>query len=218
MQVDVEKFLLEDIKAKKYETASLRSATKHRRLGKGSMKFASDLMSRKEKKEYMKAGEILTSNLYDTILPVDEFMNMDEHDQKNRLQYWRLKYSIKEIMSGMGIYNKRYYEIIDSLGLPKDRGKSATRNKPRKARITEESESLNSASAKNQNTVELPPPAPAPVQEVIVTGMHLVFNGTYTPEEIQRQLLKYATLMDGEDDDFYLELKITQKPKKKEAI
>ena len=215
MQIDVERFFQSEIKAKKHETASLRTATKHRRLGKGSMKFASDLMSRKEKKEYTKAGEVLTSNLYDTILPVDEFMKMDEHDQKNRLQYWRLKYSIKDIMTGMGIYNKRYYEIIDSLGLPKDRGKSATRNKaPRKARITEEAPISNIPTASAENQVQAPP---APIQEIIVNGMHVIYNGTCSPEEIQRQLLKYATLLDGESDEFYLELKIVQKPKK-EAI
>jgi hypothetical protein len=215
MQIDVERFFQSEIKAKKHETASLRTATKHRRLGKGSMKFASDLMSRKEKKEHTKAGEVLTSNLYDTILPVDEFMKMDEHDQKNRLQYWRLKYSIKDIMSGMGIYNKRYYEIIDSLGLPKDRGKSATRSKTRSARIaTEET----APKVEIQTSAENPVQPPAPIQEIIVTGMHLIYNGTCNPEEVQRQLLKYATLLDGEIDDFYLELKITQKPKKEEAI
>lgn len=206
----------EDIRQKRKEKASLHEATKHKRLGKNSVRFASDLMSRGEKIKHRRSGKIMTSNLYDTILSVDEFLALELHDQKNRMQYWRLKYKILEIQKGMGIWNKRYYEILDTLDLPKERGRGMSGEK-RKAKVKEVKPIVETP------IIEAPAaiiaPAPAPIQEVIVSGMHLIFNGTHSPEELQRQLLKYATLLDGEEDDFYIELKIVQKPKKEaEAV
>lgn len=203
----------EDIRQKRKEKASLHEATKHKRLGKNSVRFASDLMSRGEKIKHRRSGKIMTSNLYDTILSVNEFLALELHDQKNRMQYWRLKYKIAEIQKGMGIWNKRYYEILDTLELPRERGKLGAGK--RKAKVKED-----------QTVIAVTPiieaptaPAPVPIQEVIVSGMHLIFNGTHSPEELQRQLLKYATLLDGEKDDFYIELKIVQRPKKEaEAV
>lgn len=206
----------DDIRQKKKEKASLIKATKHKRLGKNSVRFASDLMSRGEKIRHRRASKIMTSNLYDTILPINEFQELELHERKNRFQYWRLKYKIAEIQKGMGIWNKRYYEIMDELELPRERGRSGA------GRIKASSKGEKTIKDKSiivDPIIEAPPapaPVPAPVQEVIVSGMHLIFNGTHSPEELQRQLLKYATLLDGESDEFYIELKIVQKPKKEE--
>jgi hypothetical protein len=211
----------DDIRQKKKEKASLHEATKHKRLGKNSVRFASDLMSRGEKIKHRRASKIMTSNLYDTILPIDEFLDLEKHEQKNRMQYWRLKDKIKEIQTGMGIWNKRYYEILDDLELPRERGKGAgagmAATKKRKAPITGVRPEKSFSIIEEAPAPIAPAPTPAPIQEVIVSGMHLIFNGTHSPEELQRQLLKYATLLDGESDEFYIELKIVQKPKKKEA-
>jgi hypothetical protein len=44
--------------------------------------------------------------------------------------------------------------------------------------------------------------------------MHLVFNGTYQPETIVKQLLKFGALLEDETDDYYIELKLVQKAAK----
>src|SRR5690348_7251022 len=98
---EAEKVFLSDIWEKKQETKQLKAALKHKRLGKGSMKFATDLMSRKERIEHMKAGKVVTTNLYDTILTFMEFDRLETYEKKNMLQYWRTKYTIKEIMGAM---------------------------------------------------------------------------------------------------------------------
>lgn len=204
---DAENLFLDEIRAKKKETASLRNSQKFKRMGKGSIRFASDFMNSKEKKEHRRAGTVTTTNIFDEILSVEDFDLLETHEKKNRMQYWRSKYTIKEIQTGMGIYQKRFYDIIDSLDLPKDRGHSKPRT-PRKARVVAEPQN------QQPNIIEYKPvETPAPVQQVIVNGMHLIFNGTYSPEELQRQLLKYAGLLDGESDEFYMELKLVQKPK-----
>ena len=210
-QFDVEKFFLSDIKEKKQETASLKAALKHKRLGKGSMKFATDLMSRKERKEHMKAGEVVTTNLYDTILTFMEFDRLETYEKKNMLQYWRSKYTIKEIMGAMGIANKKYYEIIDELELPKDRSlmaKGKREGKPRKAPVRKAAQEA--AELAIQSSLEL---EPAPVQKIIINGLNLEFNGTYEPEQIIKQLLKFGALLEGETDNYFIELKLMQKTK-----
>jgi replicative superfamily II helicase len=210
-QFDVEKFFLSDIKEKKQETASLKAALKHKRLGKSSMKFATDLMSKKERKEHMKAGEVVTTNLYDTILTFMEFDRLETYEKKNMLQYWRSKYTIKEIMGAMGIANKKFYEIIDELELPKDRAlmaKGKREGKPRKAPVRKTAPEA--AELAIQSSLEL---EPAPVQRIIINGLNLEFNGTYEPEQIIKQLLKFGALLEGETDNYFIELKLMQKAK-----
>lgn len=204
---DAENLFLDEIRAKKKETASLRDSQKFKRMGKGSIRFASDFMNRKEKIEHRRAGTVTTTNIFDELLPMEEFEALEIFEQKNRMQYWRSKYTIKEIQTGMGIYQKKFYDIIDSLDLPKDKGHSKPRT-PRKARVAAEAQKQPTIAIES-NPVEIP----APVQQIIVNGMHLIFNGTYSPEELQRQLLKYAGLLDGESDEFYIELKLVQKSK-----
>jgi hypothetical protein len=60
------------------------------------------------------------------------------------------------------------------------------------------------------------PPAPV-VQEIIVEGLHLSFIGTYDAEKIQKQLSKFDLMLEGEESDFYIEMKIMQRaPKEKQ--
>jgi hypothetical protein len=206
-QFDVEKFFLADIKEKKQETKQLKAALKHKRLGKGSMKFATDLMSRKERQQHMKAGKVVTTNLYDTILTFMEFNNLETYEKKNMMQYWRSKYTIKEIMGAMGIANKKFYEIIDELELPKDRAamaKGKREGKTRKAPIRK----TQAAELAIQSQLEIETP---PVQKIIINGLNLEFNGTYEPEHIIKQLLKFGALLEGETDSYFIELKLMQK-------
>ncbi len=204
---EAEKVFLSDIWEKKQETKQLKAALKHKRLGKGSMKFATDLMSRKERIEHMKAGKVVTTNLYDTILTFMEFDRLETYEKKNMLQYWRTKYTIKEIMGAMGIANKKYYEIIDELELPKDRSamaKGKKEGKTRKAPVRK----TQPAELAIQSQLEIETP---PVQKLIINGLNLEFNGTYEPEQIIKQLLKFGALLEGETDSYFIELKLMQK-------
>jgi hypothetical protein len=210
---EVENVFQSEIYEKKKQTASLKAALKHKRLGKGSMKFASDFMSRKEKLQHRKAGKVMTTNMYDTILNIEEFNALETYEKKNRMQHWRSKYSNKEIQNQMGIANSPYYKIIAELDLPKA---PRTNSSDKKEKRTAKTKTVAVIAKK----VETPAPAlemevaPAPVQEVIINGLNLTFNGTYEAELIQKQLLKILTLLDGETDQYYVEMKLMQKAAK----
>jgi hypothetical protein len=178
----------------------------------GTMRFPSDIMSRKDKLRYRRSGKVMTTNMYEEIMAWDEFDKLETYEKKNRLQYWRNTYTNKEILETMGISNKRFYDMVADLDLPKAK------------RINSKDKPKRSAAAKApKRSEEIAPPAPpAPVeiekpvvQEVIVDGLYVVFNGTYKADQIQMKLNKFYALLDDEEDDFYIEMKIMQKAAQK---
>ena len=184
----------------------------HHKTGKngyvGKLRFPSDIMSRSDKIRYRKAGKIVTSNLFEEVLPIDEFEQLETYEQRNRLQYWRNQKPNKEILKGMGISNKRYYDIVSELDLPKaPRIKS---NQPRKATATKKITEQAPAVQKMEQAPTLPKEEEK-VQEVIVNGLNVIFTGTYSAEKIEKQLTKFMLLLDSEEDDFYVEFRLMQK-------
>jgi len=120
----------------------------------------------------------------------------------------------------MGIWNAKYYKIVAELGLPKaprinktvGQRKAAAKviaNDPKAAIAIAEAPVIEAAAP----VIEAAP-IKEPVQEIIVNGLHLVYTGTFTPEEIIKQLTKFELLLDGEPDEFYIELKLVQKQRK----
>lgn len=211
---EAEKCFLEDIREKKKAANGVHSKT-----GKngytGKILFPTDLMNRKEKYNHRKGGKIVLSNLFDEVLTLTEFESLETHEMKNRMQYWRNTYTIKEIQTMMGITNKKFYDLIDQLELPKDRSTRKPR-KPRTASTQVKSIAVEPISKlefapEEQIVNSVPIPTPTPVQEIMVDGLHVIFNGTYSAEKIEKQLTKFMLLLDGEEDEFYIELKLVQK-------
>jgi hypothetical protein len=205
---EAEQAFHEDIREKKKAASGV-----HHKTGKrgyvGTMRFPTDIMSRKDKYNYRKAGKVMISNIYEEILTVEEFEKLELHEQKNRLAYWRTQYSNKEITQKMGIWNNKYYQLVAELQLPKATRATNKEQKPkRKAAIK------NAPVATQEAIAVASVETPAPVQEIMVSGLHLVYNGTYTSEQIIKQLSKFELLLDNEPDEFYIELKLVQKQKK----
>jgi|tagenome__1003787_1003787.scaffolds.fasta_scaffold20938243_6 hypothetical protein len=224
-QSEAERLFNDEVRDKKKTASGV-----HHKTGKngyvGKMRFPSDIMSRKEKRKYKGNSKVSVSNMYDEIISIEKFEQLEEYEQRNMLAYWRNTYSNKTITDGMGIWNARYYRIVADLGLPKaKRVDASTEKKPRKAIATTASKepAIQSAIQSSLMQLEETPPAPvaappAPVvQEIIVEGLHLSFIGTYDAEKIQKQLSKFDLMLEGEDSDFYIEMKIMQKaPKEKQ--
>jgi hypothetical protein len=205
---DAEQIFFDEIREKKKDTALLRAATQHKRLGKGKVKFATDLMSRSEKLKHTKAGKVMTTNMYEDILPYAEFENLEDYEKRNRLSYLRSVKSNKEIMQAMGIGNAQYYKIVKELGLPTSPrgGKS---DKPRKAAVKRTApESTGAAALTSQLELVEKPTQP---QKIIIDGLHLEFNGTYSAEQIIKQLLKFGALLEDEENKYYIELRLQEK-------
>lgn len=210
---EAEQVFHEEVREKKRTASGV-----HHKTGKrgytGKILFPTDFMSRKEKYNHRKAGKCVTTNLYDSILTKEEFDQLEQQEKRNRMIYWRTNFSNKEIQKAMGIANSPYYKIVDSLDLPKAPRTHSEKQK-RKATIkTTAKKSLLDFAEEIKEEVLPEPKAEEPkVQEIIVNGIHLAFNGTYSPEQIIKQLSKFELLLDGEEDDYYIELKLMQKAK-----
>jgi hypothetical protein len=207
---EAEQAFYSDIREKKKAASGVHSKTgKNGYVGK--MRFPSDIMSRKEKYNYRKASKVMTTNMYDEILTRESFEALDNHEKKNHMQYWRTKYKIKEIQQAMGISNKVFYDIIEALDLPKGMRKKT--REPRKAKVAVAAVTPKKEAAQEEAAVAVK--EEPVVQEILVDGLHLVFNGTFESEHIIKRLNKFITLLDDETDDYYIELKLMQKVKTK---
>jgi len=208
---EAEDLFFSEIREKKKETRSIKEALKHKRSGKRSILFPSDIMSRKEKLKHTKAGKVMTTNLFDEILNIEAFNTLETHEQKNRLQYWRTKFSNKEILTGMKISNKRFYDLVADLELPKmPRGKAKGEKRTATIKTGTAKKAQETVEIALQSSLEL---EPAPIQEIIVSGLNLGYNGTYSSEQIIKQFLKFGALLEDEEDLYYIDLKIMQKVK-----
>lgn len=213
---EVESVFNDEVFAKKKEFKDFRNATKGRRLGKNNVMFASDFMSRKEKIKHRKAGEVLTTNMYQDILPFEEFDALETYEKRNRMQYWRTEKSNKEILAGMGISNKKYYDLVAELELPK--APRTNSGKPRKGSSKKQEPKETKPVAVQVQVQETVPEQVQtnPVQEIMIDGLNLVFQGTYNAELIQKQLTKFSLLLEDEPEEFYFEFRLMQKqPNKK---
>lgn len=154
----------------------------------------------------------MTTNMYENILPIAEFNELETYEKKNRMQYWRTNNTIKIIQNAMGITNAKYYDILNQLELPLDRTAKKERA-PRKAKSVAVAAKKEAVKVAAPAEIAAPAPAADPVQEVIVHGMHLGFNGTYSADQIQKQLTKFISLLEDESE-FYIEMKLLQKAAK----
>lgn len=206
-QNEAAKLFQEEIREKKKAANGV-----HHKTGKrgyvGKMLFPTDFMKRSEKMKYRKGGKVVISNMYDEILPFDEFKKFENHEKRNRLQYWRTTYNNKEIMRGMGIGSVQFYEIVKELDLPR-----APRVRKKRTGASKNEKQATAAEIVPEAAEAAVQPA---VQQIIIDGLHLVFNGTYKAEKIQKQLGKIIALLNGESDDFVIELQVMQKASKDE--
>lgn len=74
---EIEKIFINESREKKKIGNGVMHRASRKKGYKGGVKFLSDMLTGKEKKEYMKAGEVKISNIYDKIMPLKEFKKLD---------------------------------------------------------------------------------------------------------------------------------------------
>lgn len=215
MSVNIERFLAEQIR----EQRKASSGAFHRR-GKGvkhGMRSALltpyYYMKTKERKKLN--GEVVVTNMYETVIHKDEFLLKPVDLQKTMLTRWREIYSNGIIKDQMGMYNKEYYDLVDRLGVPKKErvdNPSSKRGK-RKAAIQKQKpipQDLGEMALQVQQAITTPP-APEIKPILITKGLHLEYNGEYTSEEMTKIFTKLQILTEGELNKFNLSISLTER-------
>lgn len=159
-----------------------------------------DYMTTKEKKNLN--GEVEISNMYETVIPFNEFKLKDIPLQKTLLERWRDLYENKKIMTEMGLTNAQYYKLVNSLEIKKVE-RVHTKRKARTLKPIVEQPKIQELP---EPTLEIEQVAPV----LITKGLHLEYNGTYDPESINRILTKLQLIVDGEPNKFKISISITE--------
>lgn len=205
MNREIERMFKEEIKEKrKTGSGSFHKRGKGVKHGfSGALKTPYYYMSNKEKKKLN--GEVEVFNLYETIIPFNEFDLKDQETKKAMLVRWREIYSNVKIMAEMGLNNTDYYKLIGELEIPKKpRGGARTTKKRTSAAKTE----IVAISA------EIPKKEAAQIQhqlqQIITNGLHVEYNGTYDHETLNKLFTKLQLLIDGEPNKFRISLSMSE--------
>ena len=216
---EIERLFNDDIREKKKagRGAFAKTGKGSERAGvKGGLKTPYSFMTTRERKKLN--GEVRITQMYETILSRDEFFLKDKETQKAMLTRWREIYPNSKIMEDMGIGGSgSFHNIIKELDIPRKsrhgagRPKTATGTSP-KPKIKKELATVEQAPETTPivNFVQQTP------VKLITNGLHLEYNGIFSSEQINKIFTKLQLLVDGEENNFNIELRITESEKKED--
>lgn len=182
----------------------------------GKMLFPSDFMSRKEKYNHRKGGKVVTSNMYDTILPYIEFKELPEDQKKQHLTAYRNKFTNKDIVTTWGISQNTLYKLVKDLKLPKasySRPNRTSKKAPAKTIKAEDKGTPVEAYIVEEKLPEL-------IQNQLNTklnsiededGFSFKIKGTYNTEKLIKRLENLSLILNDEESEFVVDIKIKEK-------
>lgn len=115
----IKKVYSDEIREKKQAASGCRGK-KGKRGYVGKLMFPSDFMSRKERKEYMKASEVRVGNIYEDINKVpsfEEFQQMEFNKRKGLLVLLRELHTNRTVWEYWKIPQTRYYSLLREHGI-----------------------------------------------------------------------------------------------------
>jgi hypothetical protein len=177
----------------------------------GRMLFPSDIMSRKDKYNHRKAGKVIMTNMYDTIITYEKFKTLSDEEMKKHLIEYRNRFTMSEIISGMGIGKNTYARLIKDL--PRAPRKESGKRKVRGGTTAKKKVQ------QLQEVVEVETPAEViPQSQVVVLpkidGMQFSYSGHFTPQQIIAKLNKLELLLGDEEHKFNIKLFIEETEEK----
>jgi predicted DNA-binding transcriptional regulator AlpA len=222
---NIEKMFKDDIREKKKAGNGV-----HSRRGKGvkhglsgALRTSSYYMSNKEKKKL--SGEVTVSNMYENIIPIEEFELKDIETQKLMLIRWREIHDNSTIRSQMKLNNSQFYDLVNDLKIPK-KSKTGGRvakskakvDKPKQTKaiaiepVQQEINLQPSWSATPTNTLEFVEPPYKLVQPIPepTNGLNLQYNGEYTAEQLVKLFTKLQLITEGEENKFKLAINLIE--------
>jgi hypothetical protein len=163
-------------------------------------------MNRKDKYNHRKGGKIVTTNLYDEIIPLNDLLARKEEEQVRYLTEYRKRFTNKQLTEAWGKYDNYVYTLMDKLGMRPKTGK-------RKG---------NSGKKNNQGQDPVPVPAyivnthelPVPNQSAAIEdeeGFAFKISGKFTSDKLIKRLEKLALILSDEEAEFEVKLLIKEK-------
>lgn len=191
--MNIERMFLDEVRDKKRTASGVHSRTGKRGYV-GKMKFPSDFLKGKEKRDYLKASKVRVYNMYDEIISYKDFMLLDNEGRKKYLEGWTRLYTVNEIAEAWGITYKNTYNHFKRADInivkKSPRGRNGGRRKVNTA-IVETTQ----APIIEQKIVEVVAPKH--------NGFAISYNGEYTAEEVATKLEKIGIILSDEAGQRY---------------
>lgn len=153
------------------------------------------------------------------IMDYNEFMELPETEQKEKLERYREAYTNRDLKKTWKLNDARLYKIIDGLGIQKKTRRPTQRKKMNKELPTLADLQAAKKEAEKKTASELKPEIvnevveamkKQPGQPVKEDGFQFTFNGSYESDVIIRKLEKLQLLLDDEQNNFNIELTIKE--------
>lgn len=182
----------QEIKEKKMIASSSRHKTNGRR-SKSHM-FPIDFMSNKQRKEYIKGGNIVVSNLYDEILTLEKYQKLSDEQKKVAMEHWRKIYNTAAIKKTFNWNDYYIYKEFERIGI------SVQKRAPKRA-IKKEAIINKPISEKPVSINALPNTG---------SGASFFLDDECDSGEIVNRIMKYAAFLEGETSKFRIHLEIEE--------
>lgn len=125
-------------------------------------------------RKYARNGKVVSYNMYDTIIPKSEFINLPTDQAKAMMERWRRLYSNREIAQKMGISTNTLWRLCKSLGITERKASIMT---PRTQ--TAIAQDVNKEKSKVSSTQKL----------------NMILSGTYSGEALAERLMGLAQMV-----------------------
>jgi hypothetical protein len=198
--MDIGKLFNDEVRDKKRTASGVHSKTGKRGYT-GKIKFASDLLRGKAKREYIKSSKVEAFNMYDTILAYQDFQLLDNEERVKHLEEYTKRFTVNEIAEAWGITYKNAYQQFTrakvSIVKKAPRGQHGGRRKATTNVVEPKQE------VKEEQHVSIPPTV---VEQMVATkpnGFSFTYNGEYTAEQISNKLEKIGLLLSDEEGQRY---------------
>lgn len=161
----------------------------------GKVKFTSDLLKGKAKRDYQKSSKVVSFNMYDNLMDYNSFLEMEEGKQKKTIEEYRKRFTNNEIMKTWGINEYEYYsKLLKKLGIKTN----SSGNRKRRTSSTKE--------------VKQPAVTATASEPELPDGLHIKMNGSYNAGQIQSKLEKLALMLE-EENEYNIHITISEKSK-----
>lgn len=185
----------EDIKEKKLIVRSSKKKSSSKK-SKRHM-FPIDFMDNRQKKEYIKGGNVVVSNLYDELLTLEEYQKLPDEQKKAAMEHWRKSLNTATIKRTFKWNDYKIYKEFNRLGI-------AVKTINRKKNNARKNAVIN-AKQSNDETAVAVKTLPA-----FKSGLSFFLYEECDSEELVSKMMKYATFLEGEKNKFRIRMEIEE--------
>lgn len=197
MSSEAEKAFTQEVREKKRAANGAHSMRGKRGLV-GSVKTPADLLTGKARREYEASSEVITSSIFDKLIPAEKFNELTKRERMLYLHSWAKRYTVKQIGEQLGKSAAQVYNILKSHGVATPRQQKQRRSPGSKKAAPVAAETLpEQIPSTDPEPTETKAPADAPEPSTNTCDYRM--SGTYSGTDLAAKLqgLSAMCLPDG---------------------